>query len=127
MCGGARTMHAWGVMCNACMRGACAMCMWGVTHNACVEGACAMQVWGVSLLLSRLHRGVSLQLISLCGGVSLQLISLCGGVSLKLVRLVNANDLIGCGGDSSQMRFMHGCVWRGVHHWFSLVTTGCCP
>ena len=54
---------------------------------------------GVSLQLSRLHRGVSLQLISLCGGVSLQ-----------LIRLVNASDLIGCGGDPQQMRFMHGCV-----------------
>ena len=43
--------------------------------------------------------GVSLQLISLCGGVSLQLNSLCGGVSLQLIRLINANDLICCGGD----------------------------
>ena len=42
---------------------------------------------------------MSLQLISLCGGVSLQLIGLCGGVSLQLIRLVNANDLIGRGGD----------------------------
>ena len=33
-------------------------------------------------------------------------------MSLQLIRLVNANDLIGCGGDTSPMRFMHGGVWR---------------
>ena len=62
-------------------------------HRGCTQG---LRTQGVSQLI-RLHRGVSLQLISLCGGVSLQLISLCGGVSLQLIRLVNANDLIGCG------------------------------
>ena len=82
-------MHAWGVHVQ-CMCGEC-------TCNAHVGGACAMHTWGC--MCNSLCGGVSLQLISLCGGVSLQLNSLCGGVSLQLIRLVNANDLIGCGGD----------------------------
>ena len=76
---GAHTMHTWGCMCIARVGGACAMHVWGV-HMQCVHGG-------------------SLQLIRLCGGVTLQLISLCGGVILQLIRLVNANNLIGCGGD----------------------------
>ena len=32
--------------------------------------------------------------------VSLQSIRWCGGVSFELIRLVNANGLIGCDGDS---------------------------
>ena len=59
--------------------------------------------------------------------MSLQSIRWCRGVSLQLIRLVNANDLIGCGGDPQPMRFIHGGVWRDVHHCLFLVITDCCP
>ena len=69
-------------------------------HTQGTRERCMRKVYmGVSLQLISLCGGVSLQLISLCGGVSLQLSRLHRGVSLQLIRLVNANDLIGYGGD----------------------------
>ena len=61
--------------------------------------------------------------------MSLQSVRWCGGVSLQLIRLVNANDLIGCGwgpltNENHAWRCVEGCASLFVlgYHWLPIAT-----